>query len=155
MNDSSDSLSDDGDDRSLEEFLSHVKRVEPPLESRVEIRTAVAVELCRLATGNRSRPLAWWRRTVAVPVPLALSLAALLLTTSVLQWNSRRGSVPPSVDAASAARRAGRVGDMPHEHAPVARHALNLPPAVEYYETETYLCGIGRLSSQTMYLIKE
>jgi hypothetical protein len=28
-------------------------------------------------------------------------------------------------------------------------------PAMEYYETEVYLCGIGRLSSKSGYVIQE
>jgi hypothetical protein len=36
-----------------------------------------------------------------------------------------------------------------------AVHAADFQPIVEHYETETYLCGIGRLKSETGYLIRE
>jgi hypothetical protein len=155
MNDSHDGLPEENDERMLEELLSPVKRVEPSLETRIGIRAAVAAELSRLTASHRNRSIPWWRRTIAVPWPIAVGVAALLLVVSALQFRAPPASVPSTVDAPPPAQPAERETGMPHDHTGVAMHTPESSPELEYYATETYLCGIGRLSSKSKSLIRE
>jgi len=155
MNESHRPDPEDSDERMLEELLSHVKRVEPSLETRVGNRTAVAAELCRRANANRNRPVPWWRRTVAVPWPIALCAAALLLAVSALELRSPHAADPSTGDAVSSAQPAARGTVSRNEHPEVAMHVPEIFPEFESYQTETYLCGIGPLSSVSKSFLRE
>jgi hypothetical protein len=155
MIESHDRRPEDDDEQMLEEVLAHVKNVEPSLEARTSIRAAVAAELCRVTTSHRNRPLPWWRRTIPVPWPIAVSVAGLLLVVSASHYRTAPASVPSTVDVASRARSAERATDTRHDHTGVAMHTPDKSSELEYYATETYLCGIGRLSSESKSFIRE
>jgi len=78
MNDSPDEMPKAESEALLEEAISRLKRVEPPLETRIANRQAVAAALESLGTVNRQRELPWWQRSVAVPVPLAIAIGMLM-----------------------------------------------------------------------------
>lgn len=72
MNDSHDPNSDDA----IDKLLAPLRHVDCPEEVRRANRSAVEVVLSRPS----SPP--WWRRTVAVPFPLALAASLLLMVTA-------------------------------------------------------------------------
>ena len=138
------------DDALLDEALSRLKRLEPPLETRIANRMAVAAELGSLSTVNRQRVLPWWRRSISVPVPVAASLAVLAafaLASSFRPWQER-----PPVYVAAPVQPAEGAADARGEKPTIAQRAPDAQAELKYYETETYLCGIGRLKSESGYL---
>lgn len=152
MTDNHDSLPEPGDDPMLDEAFSHLKRLEPPLEARIANRVAVATALGALSTAKLQRQLPWWRRSISVPIPIAASLAALVafvLATSLRDWQERpmHANAPKQVLESEAGVRG--------KHPAIAKRTANARTELKYYETETYLCGIGRVSSESRYSIEE
>jgi hypothetical protein len=136
-----DSLPEPSDDPMLDEALSHLKRLEPPLETRIANRKAVAAALAEQNAANQQGPLPWWRRSIAVPVPVAASVAALVafvLVSGIRDWQER----PMHADG-------------PTKQSSIAKRTQNARGELKFYETETYLCGIGRVSSESHYSIEE
>lgn len=129
-----------GDDPILDEALSHLKRLQPPLESRIANRMAVATALDELNAVKQQRPLPWWRRSIAVPVPVAASVAVL---SAIAFASSFRGG-PAQLHVSE------RVSQ-----SPIAQRAPRSRAELKFYETETYLCGVGRVSSESHYSFQE
>jgi hypothetical protein len=73
MNDPHENLPDE----LLEDLLQPLRSVEPPIEARLANRDSI-----RQALAARMRP-AWWQRTVAVPLPVAIAASIILLLTAV------------------------------------------------------------------------
>lgn len=158
MNDSHDWLEEPNhdslqNDPLLDEMFSHLRRLEPSLDARLRYRLVVVEELERLQAMRRKQALPWWGRTIALPVPLAASLvvvAGLMLFSFCHDGRARSG-----VQIAAPIQPVERSAHIPSTGAVAATHAVDAHPVVEYYETETYLCGIGRLKSESGYLIRE
>lgn len=142
MTENYESLREPGDDPILDEVLSHLKRLEPPLETRVANRLAVAAALGELSAVKQRSQLPWWRRSIAVPVPVAASV--LLLTTLAVSANFRGGREQLPLQVSEQDKQSSIV-----RRAPRSREVL------KFYETETYLCGIGRVSSESHYSLEE
>jgi len=80
MNEPLDSLSDDV----LNDVLTPLRGVTVPDETRLANRAAVRRAL------ESTVQLPWWRRTVAVPVPVAAAaMVALVVTVTAILWPSR------------------------------------------------------------------
>jgi hypothetical protein len=73
MNDPHDNLPDDV----LEDLLQPLRSVELPVKARLANRDSV-----RQALAARLHP-AWWRRTVAVPVPVAIAASIILVLAAI------------------------------------------------------------------------
>ena len=140
MNPHDDSLPPPNDDPLLQDMLSPLKRLEPPLQTRLAARQAVSAALASLSVVNRQRHLPWWRRSISVPVPLAAAL--VLLLAAALYSNLRSQPPNESIGAHAAA------GTFPNS-------ASDIHPPATFYETETYLCGVGRVSSESYYITKD
>jgi len=83
MNDPSERLPDE----SLDELLAQFRAVDLPKEMRTANREAV-----RRALARRDRTL-WWRRSVAVPVPLVIAASLVLVVTAAASlWPILDGS---------------------------------------------------------------
>ena len=145
-----DSFSEPIDDPILEEMLASLKRLEPPLESRIANRMAIAAELSSLRMGNRPRYLPWWRRSISIPAPIAACL--LVLGAYLLQARFHGGQQRLPVDFAAPMLPVERAADV---QAVTAKHPSDAHAKLEYFATETYLCGIGRLKSESGYFIKD
>jgi hypothetical protein len=137
----------------LDEVFSQLRRIELPSEAKILNRQVVMDELAHLQATGQNLVAPWWRRTIMVPVPLAvcLTVAAGLM----LFWILFENLVAPAVQFVAPHQPDQQSAHMPSTSAVVTTPAVNTRPVVEYYETETYLCGIGRLKSESGYLIQE
>jgi len=143
------------EDSELEGLLSPLKGLEPPLEGRVANRQAIAAALS--AEDRWAEPIArqtsrqpWWRRTVAVPVPLAIGLAVLMmlsLFSSIQGWRPRPVKAP--VDERDIA------ANSMNDKKATPKTIVSSSATVRFSESETYLCGIGRISGETTYVFKD
>ena len=61
----------------LEDLLQPLRDARPPVEAQAANRSAV-----RQALAKQLRP-AWWRRTIAVPIPVAIAASILLLLATI------------------------------------------------------------------------
>src|SRR5689334_4244864 len=96
MNEYRESLPEPDDDTLLEEMLSNLKRLEPPLETRIANRQAVSAALSAFEAVKRPRELPWWRRSVSIPVPFAAALGLLLaamLYSSLRNWQDQSAAL--------------------------------------------------------------
>jgi len=138
MNPHENSPPEPNDDPLLAEMLSPLKRLEPSLEARVANRQAVVAALSSLHAVNR--PLPWWRRSISIPVPIAAALVLLLAVALYANLRSHPAKEAVAVNSNTAA---------------FPKSSADTRQAVEYYETETYLCGVGRVSSESYYVVKD
>jgi hypothetical protein len=157
MNDSHESeLPDDKllqGDPILDAAFLQLRRLEPSADGWKLNRTVVADELQRLATAEKKLSVPWWRKTIAVPVPLAaaaLSLAALALFSGF-----RSGQAHPQTPVVTPTQPARSLPDAQGAGVVAGADGTKKTKTVGYYETETYLCGIGRLKSESGWLIPE
>ena len=150
MNDDSHLQPDD--DGKLEQILSHLKHLEPPLEARIVLRRVVAAELSRAGSASRQGNRAWWRRSISIPVPVAASI--LLVTVFAIVFTVRGGPAPgpPGLAAPHLSEESvGATGD----RVAVAARMPQMRATTKYYAAETYLCGIGRVNSESRYITQE
>jgi hypothetical protein len=153
MNAHHDLLPEPNDESRLEEVLSSLKRLEPPLEARIANRQAVSAALSSMPAASQQRHLPWWRRTVSIPVPLATALGLLVAVatySSIRNWQ-QRSAVHVAAPALSVDKTATAHGNSTAIVQPMATAQSSL----KFYGTETYLCGVGRVSSESYYVIKE
>jgi hypothetical protein len=129
-------------DEVLERLLAPLRQVEPSLHARVRNRMAIADALRRQREIEQKRSRPWWSRRVSIPVPIA---AALLIAAGLALMMSYRGIwTTPSARMAAREQAADRGPFVPADRRGIA-----------YHETETYLCGFGRLKSESGYFIQE
>jgi hypothetical protein len=125
----------------LEETISRFREISPPANVQNANRRAVEAAL--------RRPVAhWWQRGVTVPLPAVLATAAaLILSLSVHVFHARlnRDSFEPSVTVAPSSEGGGSAGGF----------VAAATPRVEYSETQSYLSGVGVISRNMVYRIKE
>ena len=137
-------MSDQEHSDEISEMLSGLRSLEPSLQSRLENRQVIAKELARLSE-HSSRPRAWWNRSLSIPIPLAIAASLLLVYgATLLSDRTGGGQLTEAVEV---------------ENAPSIK--IEPPRESEQYErssfevTETYLCGIGRLSTHSFHAIQE
>jgi len=152
MNDFQERPPEPDDERLLEKAFAVLKRMEPPLESRIANRRAVAAALGELSVGNpAAQP--WWQRSVAVPVPLA---AAIVLLIAVLGYSSLRSGREPVKDVVTASSRSESESKaQPSEASAVAKSKSESLTKWKHYQSEVYLCGVGQVSSETYFGVEE
>ena len=144
---------DDGDheDGTVEALLAQLKRMEPSLNVRVANRTAVAAELARRQNEFQHGPLPWWRRSVSIPVPIAGSLAALVLVGVAFGWSTSGASGSKSLHSQDNDIQRLESVNLQQATRPIATRETTAPPRLEYYETRLYLCGVGSISLNSGY----
>jgi len=144
MNAEHDSSPQPNDDRLLAEMLSPLKGLEPPLETRIANRQAISTALSSFPAINQQRNLPWWRRSILIPVPLA---AALVLLLAVMGYaNVRSWRAPPAAVVAAPSHRAAQAA---------SKTSTAQAPNISHYQSDIYLCGVGLLSSESYYAVKE
>ena len=151
MNADHDPPSEPAEDPAVDEAIAYLKRLEPPLETRINNRVVVADELKSLL--GAGQPCAWWRRSISIPVPIAAGLAAVVALA--LSLNFRGGPERSPVAVTQSDQRA----QDPSGHAPETPQIVvpaHSPQRVRQYRaTETYLCGVGRLRFESGIFSKE
>jgi hypothetical protein len=128
------------DDAFLTACLATLKQLEPSLDSRLQNRLAIANQLHQRQSAIERKPSVWWRRSISIPIPVAAAVALLLVGATI--WNVIR----PANSTPQTAATHARANDA---------NSPSVLPAIAYFETGTYLCGIGRLTSDYGYFIQE
>lgn len=149
------SIDDCDDDTTLESLLSPLKRIEPSQPARQQFRVAVAAELDRSGVLQNLAASAWWKRTITVPVPVALGAAVVLLVSVGWSLSHRSTGDDPAMAAQPVVQ-----PDAPPISSPAGSDLADvriapIAPRLEYYVTETYLCGVGRVKSKSGYIVPE
>lgn len=142
-------------DSDIETFqlLALLKQVNPPLEARVNFRMTIARELARLQEVSRRPEETWWKRSINVPLPLAFGLALSILLTVVVWLRQPPSRNVPRNDSAFAPPRHSRASDVPPKD--LSTLAASPEDALELYVSNTYLCGVGPLSTESRYVLQE
>jgi hypothetical protein len=138
MND--DSLLKMPDEKFLETILARLRPLEPSLESRLKNRLAIANELHHQCGQVAATNLRWWRRSILIPIPIAATAACLLIVAMLWSFIRPANFPPQTVVKTESAK-------------PANFQAAE--PAIAYFETGTYLCGVGRLKSDRGFIIQE
>jgi hypothetical protein len=150
---------DQPDNDALDEMLvrSYAAVREPVPGQRDGVLSGLAERdtsaLHALSTDHQQRHLPWWRRSIAIPVPLAAALVLLMavaLYSSFRNWQERPAQPIATPGQGEKGEAAAGIPTLA-----VAQPKAEAQPRSKHYETETYLCGVGRVSSETYYAIKE
>lgn len=126
------------EDRWLEQTLGRFREVEPPENVRSGNRQAVRVAL------ERPHAAPWWQRSLAVPVPVVLAGAAVLLlslSVHMIPMREMGGSSLPDIPAEG---RSTDTGLLPTGN-----------DGVEYSETQQYVSGVGIVNRELVFAIRE
>lgn len=147
----SDSPAGDEFDGEIARRLREFRDLSPPAAAQRANRDAVARELSRLRVLPDERTLPWWRRRVAIPLPLVALAAVFVIAVSVWTSVASMRRVPEAVAGAPSRGTGARAASGITEEAslPTAR------PVLEYYEVDTYLCGVGTIRSESGYQFQE
>lgn len=137
------------EDTDLAEAFAQLRRLEPSISARLANRAAVAAELRALEAAAPGQQQPWWRRSISVPLPLAASLLAIVAITAPMSakaWlEARQPDGPPTVTAHEYPQNHPTTGD---SRSAERRQATGRSG---YSVTETYLCGVGPINSNSRY----
>lgn len=136
----------DPDDDTLRELLSDLKKLEPPPKTRQVIRQRVTSALASTARENSDKKTPLWRRTIAVPWPIAAACLALLFAS--WSWILAGDRSVAEVES----QLVNTIAKQPHSP-PVAVEQRQM--TLERRETTTYLCGVGPIYKSTLYFSSE
>ena len=136
------------DDAGTEEFLAPLRKLAPLAEGRGANRAAVTRELAQLENNARAPREPWWRRRVSLPLPVAVAMAAMLLVS--LTWTVMQESRPPQPQTPSRP-----VPSSPSASPVQLASAAPRSATLEYSQTNTYVLGVGVISSESRYLLPE
>ena len=136
------------DERELDEFWDCLKQIEPPLETRIASRDAVASELAQASKRRRRQGVPFWWRTMEIPWPVVAATIAILvgLSASHIRLNavSNEGTHQDYASVEDALESPVReTASDPDTKRPASRQSM------------TYLCGIGTLRTETKYFPEE
>jgi|GEM_PF-1354531 len=134
------------EDTELAEAFAQLRRLEPSMSARLANRAMVATAL-RVADAARERR--WWRRSISVPMPVAASLLALLAITASISAAAWLEARQPDESSAAIASDEPKNRDQNDDSRSVERRRAARVSG--YSATETYLCGIGRIQSNSRY----
>jgi hypothetical protein len=150
MNNDGDSNLDE-DELEIQPTMELLKRLEPTLASRIKNRRIVATGLATHERRFLSSSVPWWRRSISIPLPVAL--AVVLLLASAFLWlpmlRDRPGGFAVSSNSAEPFSGTAAVAT------PAKSSRANAERTLGYSATETYLCGIGRIKDESIYEVKE
>ena len=167
---------DSFDEQSLDDLLAPLRAMQAPLATQIANRQTLANALHTLHEQAASRHISWWRRSVSVPIPLAVAILLLAVVFAVQQVVSSQHAFPQLVSsqhasphlvssqhASSQLARDAAPGPAHQPQAPLPRGgdsreamlaALQPSANVQSMESGIYLSGIGSLNSKVVYLDK-
>jgi len=130
-------MNEDRHDRDLEEAVALLRTIQPSSEARQNNQMVVASELKRLQA--RSAPVSWWKKSVSVPVPVAIGLGILACSVPwVVRFSVESNRQPDTA---------------------LNRSALDVETDSDSHATEqvkaTYLCGVGLIERETFHWHQE
>jgi hypothetical protein len=140
------------DDVEPEKLFETLKNLEPPLEARAAFRIAVASELARSYQASCSQLKPWWRRSVSIPVPVAMALG--ILVVAGLWWSPSRFQRNDLVKTNAAPEHS--VSSHSSVEPQLASNCQDVAnPTFRRYVSNTYLCGLGPISTETHFDFEE
>lgn len=151
MNSEHDELPTEPSDESIREILAPLQELQPSLEKKAEIRQLVAARLTE--SQARQTSLSTLRNLTARTL---VALACTLLTGVGIGWMLRgidRGPNPAVIAQDDVPASEKREADSNGSVNRLLIAADDTQPS--YYVTETYLCGVGILSSSSGHLFQE
>ena len=134
----------------MNRIFALIKNVEPSLETRIQLRTTVATELARLRLKDKALVSVWWKRSIRVPLPVAIG--ACVLAVFALLNDPRLPRRPIDGIAASRTQPERKTHIEPADD---SRKRIEKTHTLKRYVSATYLCGVGPLSTETRYVFQE
>lgn len=147
-----DSTEPDDDQADIQEALSVLRQIKSPKGATVRYRTIVDSELALLPAAQ-APATPWWKRSVRIPLPVAVAAGILLIfstwTAQVTRQNDPTAPAsilyqPPLTDSNDMHPDAEASPASPHETYELALSVSGI-----------YLRGVGPLNTETRYAIKE
>lgn len=143
------SLNENEDD--LRETIALIQRMEPTLAARIKNRKVIATELARIEQHTLSNP--WWKRSVSVPVPVALGMCTAFLVVA-LAWLPSLGDASVESDSITGSTSIEHRDPSGIIRTPSEMSEFNVGQ-MDFRASETYLCGIGRIQYESVYQFQE
>ncbi|MCA9026879.1 MAG: hypothetical protein KDA86_16860 [Planctomycetaceae bacterium] len=138
----------------ISESLSVLRQIRSPPEARASYRASIDSELFKVRATQLSM-MPWWRRSVAVPIPLIVATCILLLVSTWVALGSR----PSDTNAARADKQPLAFNGPGDTIASPKMNPLDTFPTgtseLAASVSTTYLCGVGPLSTEMQYVYKE
>lgn len=126
----------------FEETLARFRDTLPPAGVCDANRDAM-----RAALESRNT-MRWWRRSISLPLPVALTAAAALLVSLTFHMlAAARNARPPQLGPA--------VGVSAKHNQPGTSLIAAAKPQVEYFETQRYVSGVGVIDRDVLYRFQE
>ena len=146
------SIEPDDDQADISEMLSVLRRIKSPPEATVYYRTIVDSELAQLRV-PRDPVQPWWKRSVRVPLPVVMAASILLLFS---MWMTQVSRLSDSTATPSVQRQPPLTNsDDTHLDSEPSRTSPQKTHELAISVSGIYLCGVGPLSTETRYVIKE
>ena len=141
----------DENDSETTHLFDLLRQVEPTLEARVNFRSTVANELARIQSTPLCQPKTWWKRSISIPLPVALGLSVLLMAGIWINHNQWKQELARDVVKPPLRDSVDRVISEPNDSLPEKSEQ----PTLELFVSNTYLCGVGPLRTETRYVFQE
>ena len=155
MTDPTNGPSERDDDDQIREALAPLQNLEPRTESRIRNQIAVTEAMARSHQPARGSELRWWHGTVSMRVPVAVSLAVLVVVAFAAQEIRYQRRVEASLGSQESLLQLPADVRTPLDQSSSGSASEAPPDEMEYFATETYLCGIGTLESESIYTFVE
>lgn len=147
-----DSTEPDDDQADILETLSVLRQIKSPTGATVRYRTIVDLELALLPAA-RAPATPWWKRSVRVPLPVAVAASIFVLFST---WTAQMSRQNDSIATPDVQRQPPLTNsDDTHPDSEPSRTSPQEPYELAISVSSTYLCGVGPLSTETRYVIKE
>jgi hypothetical protein len=127
----------------LDEALGEFRTMSPPQAVRDANRASVQKALNAITI-----PVPWWRRSISLPLPVMLAIAAALLI-------SLAAHLLPASSGAGPTRSSIPVNPPVKDDGPRSTLVAAADSQFEYVETQRYLSGIGVVDRNVSYRIQE
>lgn len=143
------------EERDVEELLKPLQEIESPDESNMLNRKAVADEIAKAKAAPPTLapdldPI--WRRTVGVPIPILVAAASLLVFLSIAHLRQELMTEP---NPSQRIQQGDGNSSKSEESTDLAKTRRTGESTHVYYQSEVYVCGVGRLRTEMGYFEKD
>ena len=141
----------DAEERRIGRELSPLRSLGAPPGSRAINRRALRRGLDSMDRAYPPTHPPWWRRRLSVPVPVAAAFAVLLFLLVYLEFGPSLRHEPAAID---------RTESAPSDSARKAEagsptRVAAAPGGLQYYESATYIQGVGFLNLESGFRFEE